>query len=60
MCLRSLQLTWSLVLKMLNKEDFKDFEVKKKEKTQTFSSSKLVTFSSEKKVILRKPKAILF
>ena len=51
--------TSSLVLKMLNKEDFKDFEAMT-EKAQTFSLSKLVTFSSEQKVILRKPTAILF
>ena len=39
-------LSSSLVLKMLNKEEIKDFEALT-EKTQTFSSSKLVTFSSE-------------
>ena len=44
---------------MLNKEDFKDFEALT-EKNTYFSSSKLVTFSSEQKVILRKHAAILF
>ena len=52
-------LSLSLVLKILNKKDFKDFEAVT-EKTQTFSSSELVTFSSEQKVILRKPAATLF
>ena len=36
----------SLVLQMLNKEDFKDFEAKTEKKTD-FSPSKLVTFPSE-------------